>query len=297
MTNQAAKLIEQWLEARISTEHLDWLKTQCQKISSSNSDRELHITLGLIPRKLGRADLSLDKHDLAAANAVVHGWNPSTWSIDTAARIAVLCKLADHNPERFKDIITDLCRNADLAEGIALYSGIALYPHSDDLDKLVGEGLRTNMRAVFEAIAHNNPYPARHFNENRWNHMVLKALFIDSRLAPIQDLEKRANAELATILCDYAHERWATERPVNVELWRCVGPFATGSMIGDLQKVTESRNPIEHQAGVLALSHSPQSIPQNTLSAYPETASNIARGSLTWSSLNIELQNQSGIHS
>jgi len=296
MTNQTAELLEQWLTVRTSNEHLDWLATQRHKILTSNSDRELHITLGLIPRKLGRKDLSLNKEELSAANDAVFGWNPSTWSIDTAARIAVLCRLAEHNPERFRDTITDLCRNADLAEGIALYSGIALYPHSDNLDKLIGEGLRTNMRAVFEAIAHNNPYPAKHFDENRWNHMVLKALFIESTLAPIQDLDERANAELATILCDYAHERWAAGRSVTIELWRCVGPFATGSMIEDLQRVAASTDHIEHRAGVLALSQSPQSIPQNTASAYPQTVSDIANGSLTWRALNIELQNQSGAH-
>lgn len=297
MTIKAAELLEQWLSHRLSNEHNDWLKSQCQKILTSNSDRELHITLGLIPRRLGREDLHLSDAELNAADETVAGWDPSAWSIDTAARISVLCRLADNNPEGFKDTIVDLCRNADLAEGIALYSGIALYPHSETLDKLIGEGLRTNMRAVFEAIAHDNPYPASHFDENRWNHLVLKALFIDSTLAPIQGLDKRANAELATILCDYAHERWAAGRPVTIELWRCVGPFATGAMIDDLQRVAESSIKIEHEAGALALSQSPDQKAQNILASYPNTASNISHGTLTWDAISNELLQHSGANS
>ena len=294
MTTKAAELLELWLSHRLSDEQRAWLKAQRQKILKSNSDRELHITLGLIPRRLGREDLNVSDCELNAADQAVRGWNPSAWSIDTAARVSVLCGIAEHDPDAFKATIVDLCRHADLAEGIALYSGIALYPHSESLDKLIGEGLRTNMRAVFEAIAHNNPYPAAHFDENRWNHMVLKALFIDSTLAPIQGLDKRANAELATVLCDYAHERWAAARPVTVELWRCVGPFATGSMIDDLQRVAESKMKIEHKAGALALSQCQDQKAQEILSSYPQTASLIANGSLTWDAISMELLQQSG---
>jgi len=123
--------------------------------------------------------------ELTEAQAHIEGWNPDRWSVDIAARILVMCQLAEQRGEHFGETLTDLCRNADLAESIALYSGVSLYPNSDLVDQQIGEGLRTNMRSVFEAIAHQNPYPAEYFDENRWNHMVLKALFIDSTLAPI----------------------------------------------------------------------------------------------------------------
>jgi hypothetical protein len=280
-----AELLQRWLTERASRENCDWLQAQLDKVLRANSDRDLHITLGMIPRKFGRDDLSLTADELAAAHAARPNWNPADWSIDTAARILVLCRLAERGEEQFGATFTDLSRSADLAESIALYSGVPLYPAGDALDEQIGEGLRTNMRAVFEAIAHHNPYPAENFSENRWNHMVLKALFIDSTLAPIQGLDDRANAELATILCDYAHERWAAGRPVTPELWRCVGPFATGPMIDDLARVIDNGTELERQAALLALAASSDPAAREIVGKFPETGEAIANGSLTWDSL------------
>ena len=100
-----------------------------------------------------------------------------------------------------------------------------LYPGPETLDFEVGEGLRSNLKPVFEAISHGNPYPRDHFDQHRWNHMILKALFVDSDLSPITGLKERANPELARILVDYAQERWAAGRPVTPELWIPVRPY------------------------------------------------------------------------
>ena len=59
------------------------------------------------------------------------------------------------------------------------------------------------------------PILGHYFDEHRWNHMVLKALFNGAALAPIQGLDERANPELAAMLRDYAHERWAADRAVS----------------------------------------------------------------------------------
>ena len=314
LTSQAADLLDQWLATRLTAEQSDWFKTQINKIAQSNSDRELHITLGLIPRKFSRDDLSPTAKENTEASSLLKGWNPSGWSIDQTARIALLCRVAEKRGSQFNDTIIDLCKMADLAESLALYSGFCLYPHSELLDQQISEGLRTNIRSVFEAIAHNNPYPALHFDQHRWNHMVLKALFIDSLLSPIYGLDSRANPELAGVLCDYAHERWAAGRPVSPELWRCVGPFATGSMIDDLERASQSDNPTEQNSALIALTHTMSQTPNQTEEArttshttsqadtkraaeivarHPDVAKQIASGTLTWDSIQQQLTDNS----
>jgi HEAT repeat protein len=76
---------------------------------------------------------------------------------------------------------------------------------------------------------------------------------VGSALDPMVGLDRRANATLARMLGDYAHERWAARRPVSPELWRCVGPFATGRLLADLEHLLESGSPAERAAAVLAL--------------------------------------------
>lgn len=230
MADTPAELLKHWVISQCP-DQADWVAKSLNTIGQGSPEKDLHVFLGYAPRKLGKADLALGPADLAAAEAAYPGWNPSGWSVDGAARVAALLVATGNRPfsERFKD----LRRTADVAEMIALYRGLPLYPEPEALHFEVGEGLRSNIRAVFEAIAHHNPYPRDHFDEHRWNHMILKALFVDSTLSPILGLKARANPELARILIDYAQERWAAGRAVTPELWIPVKPFRNDPAIAD----------------------------------------------------------------
>jgi hypothetical protein len=183
-----------------------------------------------------------------------------------------------------------LCSTADVAELVALYRGLPLYPDPASLEPQVGEGLRSNMRSVFEAIAHRNPYPRAHFDEHRWNHMVLKALFIGSKLDPIQGLDERANPRLMRMLCDYAHERWAAGRSVSPELWRCVGRVADDAAVADLGRVLETGGLAERQAAALALTASTSARAKSLLAGVPELARAAAAGKPGWRALSAAAQ-------
>lgn len=283
----ALELMEGWLRRQLPPEQWRWL-TERNSAGPAIPDKDLFITLGLIPRKLGKADLDLTAEDLAAAEQAVPGWSPQGWSADGAARVITLLQtIAGRTdfPVRFQQ----LCRTADVAEAIAFYRGLIVYPSPEVLEAQAAEGVRSNMRAVFEAVAHNNPYPRRCFDQHRWNHMVLKALFVDSRLHPIYGLDERANPELAEMLRDYAHERWAAGRPVSPELWRCVGPFAeTEEAIADLGRAARG-DENERAAAALALSVSPSSQAEKHLAAMPDLAGRIEDGSLSWDRLGASL--------
>jgi hypothetical protein len=138
------------------------------------------------------------------------------------------------------------------------------------------------MRPVFEAVAHRNPYPKEWFDENAWNQLVLKALFIGTTLDPIQGLDERTNPRLARMLCDYAHERWAAGRPVSPELWRCVGPHADDAALEDLARVLETGSGEERKAAALALTSCPRPEAKALLARYPELEGSIARGEIRW---------------
>ena len=220
---QPREMLRDW-GLRQAGDEAAWFVESLDALAAGAAERDLHIVLGYAPRRLGKADLILTEADLAAADAAYPGWDPAGWSVDGAARVAALLFFEGERP--FAETFKDLRRTSDVAEMIALYRGLPLYPEPEALFFEVGEGLRSNLKPVFEAIAHRNPFPRDHFDEHRFNHMVLKALFVGSELAPIVGLDERANPELARILIDYARERWAAGRPVSEELWRPVRPFA-----------------------------------------------------------------------
>jgi hypothetical protein len=146
------------------------------------------------------------------------------------------------------------------------------------------------MRAAFEAVAHRNPYPVERFPENAWNHMVLKALFVGSRLHPIQGLDERANPQLARMLCDYAHERWAAGRPVSPELWRCVGPHADEAALADLERALTTGGATERKAAALALAACPAPGAEELLRrSAPDLAAAVERGELSWDTVAREI--------
>jgi hypothetical protein len=279
-----AELLRRLVLAQAGDE-AQWISDSLSQLSAEPSERDLYVFLGLAPRRLGKADLVLTESDRAEAQACRDGWCLDGWSIDGAARVLGLLVYARRRP--FAELFKDLRRTADAGELIALYRGLPLYPEPESLYFELGEGLRTNTRPVFEAIAHHNPFPRDHFDQHRWNHMVLKALFIGSRLAPILGLDDRANPELARILHEYAHERWAAGRSVSPELWRCVGRFAENEAdIADLAHAL-TLGGVQTRAAGLALAESPSPIAQSLLAECPE-AEEIAASRLSWATFEAE---------
>ena len=138
------------------------------------------------------------------------------------------------------------------------------------------------MTPVFEAVAHRNPYPRKMFDQDAWNQMVLKALFIGSRLDPIQGLDERANPGLASMLVDYAHERWAAGRPVSPELWRCVGPFADRRGLDALARILEVGEPRERLAAALALRACADPRARGILAQHPGCERQLDEAGVTW---------------
>ena len=275
------ELLVSWLSRQLAVDATAWLAKSAAQVESSGKDGDVYLAVSLVTRKVGKADLALGEGDLREAKAIRPGWDPRDWSADQAARVLLLLAL-ERDPPRFARVLEQLCNSADVSELVAFYRGLPLYPDQPRYLARATEGLRTNIKAAFEAIALRNPYPNEQFPEAAWNQMVLKALFVGSALWPIVGLDRRANAELARMLRDYAHERWAAGRPVSPELWRCVGPHATGPALKDLERVLKEGTEPERSAAALALRASPDPGASPLLQRDAALAKAVAGGELTW---------------
>jgi hypothetical protein len=137
------------------------------------------------------------------------------------ARAALLRSALAALPEaEHAGLVAELYRRGDNAERAAALRSLASLPGPERYLATAIEACRSHVQTVFEAIACENPYPARHFPAAAFQQLVLKALFTGVPLARIVDLAARCDAELARMAADYARERRAAGRDVSQDVER-----------------------------------------------------------------------------
>lgn len=246
-------LADEWI-ARAATEAgTQWFRGAIHDIVHAPTDRSLAVAIGLAPRRLGKADLTLAPDDRARTIALRPGLDVSDWSIDQLARVAFMAASFTGDDAAFAARFDSFCTTAEINELIALCRGLPIYPGAALLEPRAREAVRSGMKPVFEAVAHCNPYPGEVFSEDAWNQMVVKAFFIGSSLWPIQGLDRRSNPHLARMLVGLAQERWAAGRPVSGEVWRCIAPYADSEGVAALIHAFHAGSDKERLAIALAL--------------------------------------------
>jgi hypothetical protein len=181
--------------------------------------------------------------------------------------------------------IENLFLAADMNELVALYSALPLLDYPSRWKARCAEGIRSNIGDVLTAVMCDNPYPAAHLDEPAWNQLVMKAFFTDKPVDRIYRLDQRANAELAKILSDYAHERWAAGRRINPQLWRCVAKFIDERNFADIQRIGDSNDPLEREAAALVCSGSDYPSAQEWLGRHEGLKTAIDNKTLSWSTI------------
>jgi hypothetical protein len=250
-------LAQQWIAERSDERGIAWYRGAMRDVAQSMNERALGVAIGLAPRRLGKADLSLDAEALARAATLRPGLDLGEWSIDQLARVALMAASHGGDDAAFAARFDRFCATAEINELIALCRGLPLYPNGPLLEPRAREAVRSGMKPVFEAVAHRNPYPHEIFAEDAWNQMVVKAFFMGSALWPIQGLEERANPRLARMLVGLAQERWTAGRPVSGEIWRCVAPHADEEGVAALLHGWNAGDDKERLAIALALQDAP----------------------------------------
>lgn len=148
---------------------------------------------------------------------------PHHWRVLDLARVVLVLQAEQVFGDAFLPLLRKLLISADADERSAVNYCLPYLKDGMTLHDIATESLRTNIKPVFESLAHFNPYTQTGLSEHAFNQMVLKALFIESELWPIQGLEERANPHLARMLIDYMRERVAAKRVVHYELFRAIG--------------------------------------------------------------------------
>jgi hypothetical protein len=279
------ELLRSWLAPRLSPEALSWLDQQMAIIASGQRPMQLGIAVGLTPRKVGKADLDLTPSEQQTGRATRTALDATGWSIDQAARILLILASFAGDETTFAAGLDRIFVTAEIGEQIALLRGLPLFPAPKHLLPRAAEGVRSAMQPIFEAVAHRNPYPREEFSDAQWNQMVVKTLFIGSRLAPIQGLDERRNADLARMLIDYADERRAAGRSISPELWRCVAPFAGEAEVAKLATLLRDGSEVEAAGAALALAECSLPSACAALSSRPDLASAIKDGRIGWENL------------
>jgi len=258
-----------WMLARLEVDAAAWVQARIDAIATtglaeSAGRRALGIAYAQIARRVPRTPLrAMPPADLR------RGWDPRHWTLDQTARAALLSALPATDGDALVAAIDDLAARADVQETLALYQALPVLPLPGRWRDRASEGLRSNMRAVFDAVALDNPYPAEQLDEQRWNQLVLKACFVGAPCHRIVGLDARANADLTRMLVQYANERWAAARPIPPGLWRSVALHVDDTALAALDRALHDDDARTRAAAALALRACPHPRASALLSGPP----------------------------
>jgi hypothetical protein len=164
-------------------------------------------------RRLGRAPLALTADELR--RLAVAPFVPQGWGVDECGRAVMLLAATEGLPPGAQlALVEELYRTGEMRERQAVLRVLAALPDPARFTPLAVEAVRANVLTEIEAIACENPFPALHFTEDAFNHMVLKCLFNAIPLGRIVGLAQRRTPELARMVAALASERRAAGRPV-----------------------------------------------------------------------------------
>jgi hypothetical protein len=177
---------------------------------------------GRAGRRLGRAALAFDADETAELARAGAPFAPAGWAADEAGRaLLLLAALAGTEPEARAPALRELYRTGEVRERQALVRVLAFIPDPPGpaaLADLAEEVARTHMLSVFEALACENPYPARHLADAAFGQIVVKALSNGIALSRIAGLASRRGPELSRMVQAFASERLAAGRPLPPDL-------------------------------------------------------------------------------
>jgi sugar phosphate isomerase/epimerase len=137
------------------------------------------------------------------------------WTVDDAAR-AVLLRGAS------AQLVAAAYHQGDRAERRAVLRALPQLGLGEAAVPLIEDALRTNDSSLVAAAL--GPAAAG-LSDRAWRQGVLKCVFLGVPLREVAGVEDRADAELARMLLDFAHERIAAGRDVPEDVFPLLRPY------------------------------------------------------------------------
>jgi len=213
-SSRSSSLYAELVAPRASEPARSWFASRYQKLDARDFPA-VHAGAG---RRLGSESCELtasERATLSQAGVLA----PSGWPLSAVARAALCCRICELLPAYEQlTLLVKQFRTGDNAERAALLHTLPLLPEPQRLVDLAIDACRSHVQTVFEAIACENPYPARFFPEANFNQLVLKAFFTGVAVRRIEGLPERRTAELARMALAYASERRAAGRSIPPDL-------------------------------------------------------------------------------
>lgn len=259
-----------------------WLKGKIESLKENKSSKDLFMTYSLLNVKFDAVNvISFDALDTTSSR-YLSGHKATMLQV---SRIYFLAEILSEDIEFYTPKVANIIQVADTGELETFLKYLVLLPNPEAYKQTAVEALRTNIATIFDAISLNNPYPAEYFNDQQWNQMFLKAAFMERDLSQIASIDERANEDLARIISDYAHERWAAGRKIDPLFWRPVSKFLNEQLLGDMKTLLNSDDVVENLAGALCCYYSENEKALALLNGKPELKHKIADGHTTWNTI------------
>ena len=284
-TVAVSRFLEELLFRQLSDDSKTWLLEKLRKIDQEPTARSLYLLFGTAPRFIPKDHLILNAQEIQKAQALCTGWQMEGWTALQTARTLAVLRFPFQDQNHFQEIVEQLFVTGEVQELVALYSALPLFPYPESLTLRAAEGIRTNMTVVFDAVALNNPYPHDHLQEDAWNQMVLKALFMERPIYQIWGIDERSNPSLVKMISDFAHERWAAGRSTSPEMWRSVKTNASSVILDDMRRLLIMKDHLQHIAAVLMGRDIDSTESQAILKEFSAVVAEVDQQSWNWDNL------------
>ena len=209
------------LEGRLRPGGRQWLGDALRSVAADGA--ALAPAFAAAGRKTGRGPLC--EAPASGQRLRPDGPRLDPWSVDDAARVALLLEDALRDLAGAGTRAADLYDHGELRERIAVVRGLQLVPTGEAGLAIVRDALRSNARDLFAAAICENGFTSGVLADDLFFQAILKCAFVELPLGRIERLEERATPELARMLYAYVTERDAAGRPVGDDLWPVIALF------------------------------------------------------------------------